>query len=160
MTMHRYNAFGLTINSELEFPELRLGHGDPDILIRLGHLPTVPSKATRWDEVLVNRFGVFRIINGSEIIADPRPRVDPLVLRVLLMGRVMAFLLRQRGWLSLHACGVVVDGMGVLFVAPSGEGKSTTAAAFCAKGHRVVTDDLAAVRVIVNRSTPRLIGPP
>jgi hypothetical protein len=79
---------------------------------------------------------------------DPLPGVDPDIVRVVLMGRIMAFLLRQRGWLPLHASGVAIAGQAVLFLGPSGSGKSTTAAAFHARGHQVITDDVGAVRVV------------
>jgi hypothetical protein len=64
------------------------------------------------------------------------------------MGRMMAYLLRQRGWLPLHASGVELEGQAVLFLGASGAGKSTAAAAFHARGHQVVTDDVGAVRVV------------
>jgi hypothetical protein len=93
------------------------------------------------------RGGAFHIKDGREIVLDPQPGVDPALLRVLLAGRMMAFLLRQRGWLPLHASGIEVGGKGILFLGPSGSGKSTTAAAFHSGGCKVVTDDVAAVRV-------------
>ncbi len=93
------------------------------------------------------RGGAFHIKEGREIVLDPRPGADPALLRVLLAGRMMAFLLRQRGWLPLHASGAEVRGVGILFLGASGSGKSTTAAAFHSGGCEVVTDDVAAVRV-------------
>lgn len=93
------------------------------------------------------RGGSFHIKLGREIIVDPKPGADADLLRVLLMGRMMAFLLRQRGWLSLHASGIAIGGEAVLFLGISGAGKSTIAAAFHARGHQVITDDVGAVRV-------------
>jgi hypothetical protein len=92
--------------------------------------------------------GRFHIRHGREILVDPAPEVDPAVLQVVLAGRMMAFLLRQRGWLTLHASGVRIDGQAILFLGISGAGKSTTAAAFHTRGHDVITDDVGAVRVI------------
>jgi energy-coupling factor transporter ATP-binding protein EcfA2 len=74
--------------------------------------------------------------------------VDPDLLRVMLAGRMMAYLLRQRGWLPLHASGISMENQAVLFMGSSGSGKSTTAAAFHARGHEVITDDVSAVRVV------------
>jgi hypothetical protein len=100
------------------------------------------------DELAFTRWaGAFHIRNGQEIVVDPSPEVAPPMLRAVLLGKIMAYLLRQRGWLSLHASGVTIGGAGVLFLGRSGSGKSTTAAAFYSRGHAVITDDVAAVRL-------------
>jgi hypothetical protein len=69
----------------------------------------------------------------------------------------MAFLLRQRGWLPLHASGVSIGGIAadasqpcLLFLGIAGSGKSTTAAAFHRKGHVVITDDVGPVKISGN----------
>jgi hypothetical protein len=150
--MYRYSAFSLTIDSELELPELEEGKGEPDVVIRLGSVTRQQRPATIEDELLFTfQVGRFHIKCGREIVVDPLPDTDPGVLRVLLEGRVMAYLLRQRGCLPLHASGVAIAGRGVLFLGESGAGKSTTAAAFYARGHNVLTDDVGAVRVAGDR---------
>jgi len=63
-----------------------------------------------------------------------------------LLGPVMGFLLRQRGFTCLHASAVDVDGGAVLLVAQSGAGKSTTAAALARRGLRVLADDVAVLQ--------------
>jgi hypothetical protein len=157
--MYRYSGFGLVIDSELELPELVPSEGQPDILIRRGTVPRVRRKATLEEEIAFNVIGVaFHIRNGREIVIDPNPGVDPGTLRVVLLGRVMAFLLRQRGWLPVHASGVVIDGQCILFLGGSGTGKSTTAAAFHARGHLVVTDDVGPVRVVDGHCVVQPVG--
>jgi hypothetical protein len=78
-----------------------------------------------------------------------------------LLGPVLAFVLRLRGLLAVHASAVEMDGCAVLVVGPSGAGKSTTAAAFALNGWPVLTDDVAAIvprgdRLEVVPSYPRL----
>ena len=78
-----------------------------------------------------------------------------------LLGPVLAFVLRLRGLLAIHASAVEMDGCAVLFAGPSGAGKSTTAAAFALNGWPVLTDDLAVIvprddRMEVVPSYPRL----
>jgi hypothetical protein len=150
--MFRYSCFGLAVCSEVELPELPelpLGDDQPDVMIRLGSVPRTPPSATLDEEIVFHdRAGAFHIKQGREIVLDPPSGVDPALLRVLLMGRMMAFLLRQRGTLPLHASGIEIGGQAVLFLGARGSGKSTTAAAFHARGHKVVTDDVGAVRVI------------
>jgi hypothetical protein len=147
--MFCYSCFGLAVHSEVELPDLPPGAGEPDIVIRLGTVSRTPLQATTDEEIAIHdRGGAFHIRQGREIILDPPPGADPIVLRLLLMGRMMAYLLRQRGWLPLHASGVELEGQAVLFLGASGSGKSTAAAAFHARGHQVVTDDVGAVRVV------------
>jgi hypothetical protein len=148
--MFRHSCFGLTIHSEIEIPELPAlpsGRGEPDVVIRLGSVPRAPRKATMDEEIAFTEGGAFHVIQGREIVLDPLPGVDPDVLRILLTGRMMAFLLRQRGWLPLHASGVEIGGQAALFLGASGAGKSTTAAAFHSQGYAVITDDVGAVRI-------------
>jgi hypothetical protein len=155
-----YRGVGLLIHSELELPELPSAstndkNDDKDgkdakaeVVIRRGNVQRVRRATTLDEELAINSVGAaFLIRNGREITVDARPDADPEVVRVLLLGRVMAFLLRQRGWLPLHASGVVVDKEGVLFLGAAGAGKSATAAAFHRGGHLVVTDDVGAVRI-------------
>jgi hypothetical protein len=146
----RYRAFGLLIDSQIELPELENGSSAelPDLRIRLGIVQRVRHKATFEEELAFNIVGAyFSIRRGCDIIVDPKPGSDPAAVRVVLLGRVMAFLLRQRGWLPLHASAVEVGGGAVLFLGAAGAGKSTTAAAFHSHGHRVLSDDVGAVRV-------------
>lgn len=147
----RYRAFGLIIDSELELPELPPASVRDDkagVAIRRGPLRRVPRHATLAEEVGINIPGAaFLVRNGREITVDVLPDADPALVRVVLLGRVMAFLFRQRGWLPLHASGVVMDGECILFLGATGAGKSTTAAAFHKRGHLVATDDVGAVRI-------------
>ena len=147
--MYRYSAFSLTIDSELELPELVEGAGEPDVVIRLGTVARSQTPSTIDDEVaLPVDIGRFHIRGGREIVVDPLPDADPFLLRTVLQGRLMAYLLRQRGCLPLHASAVAIDGRAILFLGESGAGKSTTAAAFYSRGHSVLGDDVGAVRVV------------
>jgi hypothetical protein len=150
-----YRGFGLLVHSELELPELPVapaGHNRADVVIRRGTVPRVPRRTTLDEELAINSLGAaFLIRNGREITVDIRPDADPAVVRVLLLGRVIAFLFRQRGWLPLHASGVAIDSECVLFLGAAGAGKSTMAAAFHKVGHLVVTDDVGSVRITGER---------
>jgi hypothetical protein len=156
--MYRYSYFTLTIDSELELPGLAApvatdasrhhgGNSHPDVVIRLGSVDCSHEPATIGDEIAFPRYaGRFHIKRGREIVVDPHPEADPGIVRTLLLGRVMACLLRQRGYLPLHASAVAIEGRGVLFLGASGAGKSTTAAALYVRGHQVLADDVGAVR--------------
>jgi hypothetical protein len=158
--MFCYSGFALTIHSELELPELSPGDGPPDVVIRRGTVPHSRRKATLTEEFAFNSVaGAFHIKEGREVVVEALPGVDPGTLRVVLLGRIMAFLLRQRGWLPLHASAVVIEGCAALFLGASGSGKSTVAAAFHRRGHLVIADDVAAVLTMEGQCVVRPASP-
>src|SRR4051794_10914046 len=109
--MFRYSAFGLAIQSEIELADMPPSNGAPDVVIRLGRVALSGRAASMEEEFAVNSLaGTFHIRAGREILLEPRPDADPEVVRIVLMGRIMAFLLRQRGWLPLHSSGVETSG--------------------------------------------------
>jgi hypothetical protein len=158
--MYPYSAYGLCIHSELELPGLPEGGGRPDVIFRFGAVDSTEPRTTIGQEIAHHaKGGWFLISEGREIVMHPPQDVDPDLLCVLLLGRMMAFLLRQRGWLPLHASGVNIDGRAVLFLGSSGAGKSTLAAAFHARGHQLITDDVAAVRIVSDQCIVLPAGP-
>jgi len=146
--MFKYSAFSLTIDSELELTEFGPGTGEPHVRFRLGKIAG-PLRPASISEEFVFPIGVgrFHILGGREIIIDPAPESDPTMIRAMLQGRLIAYLLRQRGRFPLHCSGVLSGGGSLLFAGESGAGKSTTAAAFHQRGYRIFTDDIAALQV-------------
>jgi len=69
------------------------------------------------------------------------------VLRLSLLGPVLALILHQRGLLVIHASVVARGDGAIAFLGKSGWGKSTIAAALHAKGYDLVTDDVAAIQI-------------
>ncbi|MES1260789.1 MAG: hypothetical protein ABUS49_03560 [Acidobacteriota bacterium] len=142
-----YSAYGLKLASEFFLPELPVSSGQPDVVIRRGSVPYTAHKGSKDEQFIFNTLsGSFRVTGGREIVVDPIAHADSKAVRVVLLGKVMACLVAQRGWLPLHASGVMIDGCAALFLGPSGTGKSTMAAALHARGHVVITDDVAPVR--------------
>jgi hypothetical protein len=163
-----YLAYGLRIHTSIPLPELVAEGGEREVSIRLGRVEHPQFSETpeadsaffsptpEEDYVFFREVGSFLVRGGNEIVVDPSPGLDERVLRLLLIGPVMAVLLRQRGHLVLHASAVAVAGAAILFLGSSGRGKSTTAAALRARGHRLVTDDVAVLRV---EESPPLVYP-
>lgn len=65
----------------------------------------------------------------------------------ILAGPVLGFAMRLLGIFCIHASVVAIDGHALALVAPSGGGKSTTAAALASRGHAVISDDVLALRI-------------
>ena len=59
-----------------------------------------------------------------------------------LLGGVLAFIVRLRGRVPLHASAIVIDDHAVLFAGAAGAGKSSIAAAFAILGYSVLSDDV------------------
>jgi hypothetical protein len=100
-----------------------------------------------WDQV-----GAFVVRGGREIVVDPLPEVEDRIIRLPLLGVVLAVLLFQRGVPVLHSSAISVNGTAVAFLGVKGAGKSTIAAALYARGHQLIADDLVALDV----ESPRL----
>ena len=101
-----------------------------------------------WDDI-----GTFVIRNGNEIVINPAPDVQEQLLRTFLLGPVLAVLLRQRGFLVLHASAVMVRRLVLLFMGGSGWGKSTLAAALCRQGYGLLSDDVTAIDMNTHHAT-------
>ncbi|MCC6457193.1 MAG: serine kinase [Caldilineaceae bacterium] len=159
--MYFYQAFGLSIHSELALPELTATtNAAADVVIRLGKInhPRPESEATTsychaigagalcsWNEL-----GNFWVQDGREVIIDERSlssaaAADEELIRLLLLGPVTAILLYQRGFLSLHASAVAHHSAAVAFMGAKGEGKSTLAASLYAQGDCFLADDIVAL---------------
>lgn len=97
------------------------------------------------------RFYRLRFADGTEFRVDAAgTRVActwPAALTLedaatYLLGSLCGFVLRLRGIPALHASAVAVGDRSVAICGPAGSGKSTTAAAFAARGRSVLADDV------------------
>jgi hypothetical protein len=146
-----YGAYGLGIHSVIPLPELvPLAEANADVVLKIESIDWIPTEY--WvkftdDEVYLcwDELGKFLVKGGSEVVVDPHPGVDDSLIRLPLLGTVLAVLLHQRGLLVLHASAVEIDGRAVAFLGAKGAGKSTTAAMLYARGHTLIADDIVAI---------------
>lgn len=163
--MQTYLAYGLGIQSEIEIPEfieqspsIEQPH-DVEVTICLAPQfrpqQFLPPEALeqRWclqiDResalVYVQDLALFKIEQGRQITIQAAPGQALEEVRFFLIGTVMAILLYQRGLLVLHGSAVNFQGSALTFLGISGEGKSSTVAAFERQGYGILADDIAAV---------------
>jgi hypothetical protein len=161
--MFSYYAYGLGIHSTLPLPEFLAAPVGDDVSVRVqrnGH-PALGASGPQWrfrvtpEEAILpfKDVGVFVVRGGREIHVMPAPGADDDLIRLYIVGTIMAALLYQRGLLVLHASAVEVKGGVIAFLGASGWGKSSIAAALYARGHGLVADDVAAVDLSKATST-------
>jgi hypothetical protein len=168
--LHR--AAGLVIAADAPIPGLPIttANSTPDLFIHLDSPPPwhdLPVaefyrsdylNADRRPMVTVGRTGCgfrFQYADGTEVWIESdgtrawcRSAAGATLddTAVYLTGPVLGFILRQRGYVALHASAVQIGDAALAIVGPHGAGKSTTAAALATRGFPLISDDVLHVR--------------
>jgi hypothetical protein len=156
--MYFYFVYGLKICANLEIPALPVlpiieqSSQNSDVLITFDSTPAnfdaygcphplyvdlQPGHCIMFDR----RFALFILKEGREVLIQPSETQDLGQIRLYILGTVLSVLLYQRGILSLHGSAMAIGDQVVGVIAPSGSGKSSTAAALYKKGYRLLSDD-------------------
>lgn len=168
--MHRYRAWGLTIDSELDIPGAILmeagGVGSPDLTVMLGSsafdegileedraAPSQRNLASAdngpyvrvGDRMLFSAPGVAQYMasGNSTLTVAPYDGADPEEVRGLFIATALPMMLWIRGDWLLHAAGVHIPGSAgaVAIAGDSGAGKSSVAHALLRRGSALIGDD-------------------
>lgn len=180
--MYSCRLYGLSLRSHwpLPYPETT-GAGRRQVELRAGpaslfsKLPEQVRRARRADarfhqarlpddSIYLRWSGLFEFIvtpDGRRILGRPLNGASLEAFQTYLVSQVLSFALLRQGIEPLHATTVVVDGGAVAFLGDCGYGKSTLGAAFLRAGHRLLTDDLLALkerggRFLAQPGPPRL----
>ena len=88
--------------------------------------------------------GTRFIIDGraARVWGEPGPGLTQEDLCVYLLGPIMGFIARRKGFTPLHASSVVIEGRAIALLGEAGAGKSTTAAALALRGWPVLCEDV------------------
>lgn len=157
---HRYRAYGLTIEIPLACSDLAPAdaEADADIVVEENAVSAglrSPAHREPGCDVASGSFlsrggprgGRFLVRGADRVVLERHPEADDAILAAQFVSTVLPVILHHRGLLVLHANGAVADGRAVLVAGPSGAGKSTTLAALLARGCRMLSDDVSALRV-------------
>lgn len=160
-----YQAYGLTIRSQIPLPGLPPGVGDHDIDVAVGPLPhqlAAPVQRGVLFEAAPGSYllrvpGAARFLasSGRSVVIDADADAEWTYVRTMLLGPVFTAILHQRGALVLHASAVASAEGALVFVGHSGLGKSTLAAALSARGFPMICDDVAAI-TLSDQHQPRI----
>jgi len=152
-----YHAFGLNIQSELDLPTVPLTDQKiPDVIIELADIDkkglTNPVDKQLYFQASPNKFWLhvpdiawFLVEEGKRIRVMPDPQSDTQSINLFLLGSCMGVILHQRNNLVMHANAIRFGDQCVIFAGPSGNGKSTLAAAFHQRGYEILSDDVSAI---------------
>lgn len=155
---YRYQLHGLTLASELEFPELpRADEGTvPDLFLRQGDVPArlePPCRRgacheARPGEMLLWLEGVarFHVMGGRELVLAAEEGASAASLRRLVLSSPLAAVLLQRGLLPLRASAISTPKGAVVFPGGACLGKSTLAAEFQRRGFPLLSDGVTALK--------------
>ena len=153
---------GLRVQSDIDLPGWpEIAPGSPDVVIRREPFDGATFEAqrywtsTRFEDgevrLEIRNVGKFVASGGTLIRVAPEPGAQPEDILLFLTGALMGAILHQRGIYPLHASCVAIDGSGVAFAAPSGEGKSTLVASMVDRGATFVTDDICVMTGTLDR---------
>lgn len=149
--MYCYSAYQLCLHSEIPLSGLPIAEGDPDVIIRLSdpkEQPKPENNSSKQDIFgQLAGIGKCRFSRGRLITFTPFEGVTHDMISPNILGGCMSVILRQRGFLVLHASSVAIQGRVVAFLGHSGWGKSTLAAALHSYGYSVITDDVLAINL-------------
>lgn len=152
--MYQYILYGMTVLSDIDFPQLvpDSGKQEKTITIIEGNVPKekIIAADRKWEfgeEIswLENSTCYLFIENGNKIIYEIKPNADSMKLRTYILGWGMSMLALQRGILAIHCSVVAKEDGAVLIAGESGVGKSTLTNAFLQSGYRLMADDMALV---------------
>jgi hypothetical protein len=159
-----YQLYGLTLDSDVSFPELLEARGSPDIIFRAGE-PVVPGSEAAFFRsplktaegaplYILYEAGATKLIeltniatfavsaDGLAVVYRVYPDVPEELFRTWVLGTVFGLLLEWRGTFCLHAGAVVVEDECVAFAGFPRTGKSSLLAACVAAGWSLVSDDI------------------
>ncbi|CAH1207786.1 hypothetical protein PAECIP111891_03098 [Paenibacillus allorhizoplanae] len=150
-----FQAFGLSIRSDIHLPELSLLseiQGDADVEVTIADLtelwselvPANQSILIYEDKVIFRIYdtAIFLIQDGKRITISPVKNAEESKIRLYLLGTCMGAILMQRRILPLHGSAIAIEGKAYAIVGHSGAGKSTLASAFIKHGYSLLSDDV------------------
>jgi hypothetical protein len=165
---HIYKAFGLKIISDIIFPELEqlsveyedkseISVEKNDVPIIWYELSSQGKRFIAFENLVmfqIEEIAIFTIQDGGKIVVSPLSDYDEDIARIYVLGTCMGSLLMQRKIFPLHGSAIAINGKAYAFVGDSGAGKSTLASAFINAGYDLLSDDVIAVQLSGDESTP------
>jgi len=148
--LFNYYVCGLKIGSEFDLGIAQTQHSEADVrIIKVAVLPQVVLQEDALK--LKSPVAEIAIVKGKEVFLVIKPEATDEEVRLEIIHTVLTELLIKRNIVCLHGCVVTKENVTAAFIAPSGMGKSTLAAALVKHKWNLVSDDLVLLGVENNR---------
>lgn len=163
-----YRAYGQTIQSELELPELYRADpqgGPADVRVERAELPALTDEQINAGFYHVSPEGVsFEVKDTVRIRAARADLIQVHVLdpsresdaRLFLTGSGFGALSYLKGLFPFHAAGVADQGLACAVCGVSGVGKSTLTMGLMRRGFGFISDDVVLLEAAPGGAAPRL----
>lgn len=159
--MNYYSLYGLTVESDLDFFQLREIKHKPeqiDVFIYQSMLENrleeeLEGKSYsigKHSTIFTNKTVHLAIEEGNTIKYQAKENANWQYLKTYLLGFGFAFLFLQKNQMTIHCSSVVCDKGALLLAGESGSGKSTLTRALIKAGFKLLADDMELVCVMGN----------
>jgi hypothetical protein len=157
---YKYRVGGITIGSDVYYPELILdtGFGDPEVVLAFGDVPeTLDNNKADFPIVEANeenyllkipRIGRYWVNKGERITIQAEEGAAQEDVRKQALTAVLAMLGYQRNYIVMHGGVVIINGKAILITGISAVGKSALLAALYQLGYSVISDDISFIKII------------
>jgi hypothetical protein len=156
--MNYYSFYGLTVESDLDFFQLRELKHKPvqiDVFIYQSFLENRveeelagKSFSIGYNSTLFSNKTVHLVVeDGNTIKYQAKENANWQYLKTYLLGFGFAFLFLQKNQMAIHCSSVVCDKGAILLAGESGSGKSTLTRALIKGGFKLMADDMELVQV-------------
>jgi len=157
----RYAFGGYVLDTNIYLPELQptIEMADCSIMVNatipdgVDHatleLPFYHNHETNLLQLKYEKGWIF-VKHNKHIEFIPNEVMDEAMLRIYILGTVLAVMSVALNFFPFHASAVVINGKAVLFCGASGVGKSTLAAYFYSKKYTILSEDVTNVKMSAN----------
>jgi hypothetical protein len=155
---YRYLISGITIASDIYFPEMLQTAEEAEVTLQYGgvpeHLetnlvdfPVVEANASQY-LLKIPGIGRYLVEDGSKITMQAEDGAALKDVNNYVLTSVLGALSYMKGFVPLHGGAFIFNGKAVLILGLSGMGKSSLLAALHQNGYTILADDISNVKVI------------
>lgn len=157
-----YKIYGLSVESEIEIPELILNDEVRNIDVKILRnkisdyikKEIVNGKTRGGSKDLIwfykENAGIFCIKNGTEIIVEDVDKSIDINKKFYLIEISFSFLMMQRNMVVLHGSSTVIGDKSIVAVGKCGAGKSTLVNELIKRKYKFLADDVVAISISDN----------
>jgi hypothetical protein len=170
--IYKYLIGGITIASDIYFPEMIRSYRDADVQLMYGDVPEhlvnnevdFPFIEANENQYLLKLPNVARYLveNGDKITIQPEKDALAADVNNYVLTAIFGVLSYQRGYLPMHGGVFLLNGKAIMITGMSGYGKSALLAALYKRGYPVIADDISNISItdgkaIVYPGFPRIM---